>query len=54
MSGNVWSNARFSEYKNTGAGATINSNRPQMTDTQAVNYTPQKYLAGTDGWNPIG
>ena len=54
MSGNVWSNARFSEYKNTGAGATFNGNRPQMSDAQAVNYTPQKYLAGNDGWNPIG
>ncbi len=54
MSTNVWSNARFFEYKDTGLGATHNGNRPQMTDAQAVNYTPQKYLAGTDGWNPIG
>ncbi|WP_220505091.1 pectinesterase family protein [Microbispora sp. H10830] len=54
MSGNSWKNARFFEYKNTGAGATVNSNRPQMSDSQASNYTPQKYLAGSDGWNPIG
>ncbi|WP_305785674.1 pectinesterase family protein [Symbioplanes lichenis] len=54
MSGNPWQGARFYEYKNTGAGATINSNRPQLTDAQAANYTPQKYLAGTDGWNPAG
>ncbi|GIH61809.1 pectinesterase family protein [Microbispora siamensis] len=54
MSGNSWKNARFFEYKNTGAGATANSNRPQMSDSQAANYTPQKYLAGSDGWNPIG
>ena len=54
MSNNVWSKARFFEYKDTGPGATHNGNRPQMTDAQAVNYTPQKYLAGTDGWNPIG
>jgi pectinesterase len=54
MSTNVWQNARFYEYKNTGAGATVNSNRKQLTDAQAANYTPQKYLAGTDGWNPIG
>jgi pectinesterase len=53
MSGNSWKNARFSEYKNTGAGATVNSNRKQLTDAQAVNYTPAKYLAGTDGWNPL-
>jgi pectin methylesterase-like acyl-CoA thioesterase len=54
MSGNVWQNARFSEYKNTGSGASTNSNRPQMSDSTAANYTPQKYLAGSDGWNPIG
>ncbi|WP_262056409.1 pectinesterase family protein [Streptomyces sp. STR69] len=52
MSSAVWTKARFSEYKNTGAGATVNSSRPQLTDSQAANYTPQKYLAGSDGWNP--
>ncbi|MEU8175123.1 pectinesterase family protein [Microbispora hainanensis] len=54
MSGNSWKNARFFEYRNTGAGATVNSNRPQMSDSQAAGYTPQRYLAGSDGWNPIG
>jgi pectin methylesterase-like acyl-CoA thioesterase len=54
MSGNAWQNARFYEYKNTGAGATTNSNRRQLSDSMAANYTPQKYLAGSDGWNPIG
>ncbi|MDI1465384.1 pectinesterase family protein [Catellatospora sp. KI3] len=49
----AWKQARFFEYRNTGAGATVNSNRPQLTDAQAANYTPQKYLAGTDGWNPV-
>jgi pectinesterase len=53
MSSNSWKNARFFEYKNTGSGATTNSNRPQMSDSTAANYTPQKYLAGTDGWNPL-
>uniref|UniRef100_UPI000696BBAB pectinesterase family protein n=1 Tax=Actinoplanes rectilineatus TaxID=113571 RepID=UPI000696BBAB len=53
MSSNSWKNARFFEYKNTGSGATTNSNRPQMSDATAANYTPQKYLAGTDGWNPL-
>ncbi|WP_406333830.1 pectinesterase family protein [Streptomyces sp. NBC_00203] len=53
MSGYSWKNARFFEYQNTGAGATVNSNRPQLTDSQAANYTAQKYLAGTDGWNPV-
>jgi pectin methylesterase-like acyl-CoA thioesterase len=54
MSGNLWTNARFFEYRDIGPGAVINSNRPQMTDAQAADYTPQKYLAGSDGWNPIG
>ncbi|MBM2618826.1 RICIN domain-containing protein [Actinoplanes sp. LDG1-06] len=54
MSGNTWQNARFLEYKNTGSGAGTNSNRPQLSDSQAANYTPQKYLAGSDGWNPVG
>jgi pectin methylesterase-like acyl-CoA thioesterase len=54
MSTNTWKNARFLEYKNSGAGAGTGSNRPQLSDAQAANYTPQKYLAGTDGWNPVG
>lgn len=53
MSGNTWQNARFAEYRNTGAGATVNGNRPQLTDAQAAAYTPQMYLAGSDGWNPM-
>lgn len=52
MSGATWQNARYFEYRNTGPGATINGNRPQLSDAQAPNYTPQKYLAGADGWNP--
>jgi pectin methylesterase-like acyl-CoA thioesterase len=52
MSGFSWTSARFFEYHNSGAGATVNSNRPQLTDTQAAGYTAAKYLAGTDGWNP--
>ncbi|WP_285551621.1 pectinesterase family protein, partial [Actinoplanes regularis] len=54
MSSNSWKNARFLEYKNSGSGATTNSNRPQLADSQAANYTPQKYLAGSDNWNPVG
>jgi pectin methylesterase-like acyl-CoA thioesterase len=53
MSSNSWKNARFLEYLNTGSGATTNSNRPQLSASQAANYTPQKYLAGSDGWNPL-
>ncbi|MEV6707154.1 pectinesterase family protein [Micromonospora wenchangensis] len=53
MSGNVWQNARFREYRNTGPGAGTNGNRPQLSDAQAATYTPQRYLAGSDGWNPM-
>ncbi|WP_229073052.1 pectinesterase family protein [Actinoplanes sp. DH11] len=54
MSANSWQKARFFEYANTGAGATTNSNRPQMSASAAANHTPQKYLAGSDNWNPVG
>ena len=53
MSGNSWQNARFFEYLNTGSGATVNGNRPQLPASRAATYTPQKYLAGSDGWNPM-
>lgn len=53
MSASTWQNARYDEYENTGAGATVNADRPQLTAAQAANYTPARYLAGTDGWNPI-
>jgi pectinesterase len=53
MSGNLWTNARFREYHNTGAGATVNGNRPQLSDGDAATYMPQRYLAGADGWNPL-
>ncbi|MFM9458470.1 PemB family protein [Streptomyces europaeiscabiei] len=48
-----WRNARLFEYHNSGPGAGVNSNRPQLTDAQASDYTVEKYLAGTDGWNPV-
>ena len=47
------SNATSRLYRNTGTGAGVNSNRPQVTDAQAPTYTPERYLAGSDGWNPI-
>jgi pectin methylesterase-like acyl-CoA thioesterase len=53
MSGFSWQSARFDEYQNTGSGAGVNSNRPQLTAAQAPTYTAQKYLAGSDGWNPV-
>ncbi|WP_330240366.1 pectinesterase family protein [Streptomyces sp. NBC_00525] len=53
MSSATWKNARFTEYRNTGSGAGVNGNRPQLSDSAAADYTPQKYLAGNDGWNPV-
>lgn len=49
-----WHNARFDEFHNTGAGAGVNANRPQLTTVQAAQYTKWTYLAGTDNWNPTG
>jgi hypothetical protein len=43
---------RFSEYHNGGAGSGVNSNRPQLSDSQAADYTTAAYLAGDDGWDP--
>ena len=53
MSPNLWTDGRFSEYGNTGAGAGVNASRPQLTDEQAATATPEAYLAGSDGWNPV-
>jgi len=54
MGGFSWKTCRFNEYNNSGAGAsTGTSDRPQMRSATAANYTSQKYLAGSDGWNPV-
>ena len=54
MSGFSWRTCRFNEYNNSGAGASQGtSDRPQMSASTAANYTSQKYLAGSDGWNPV-
>jgi len=53
MSGLAWEDARLREYLNTGPGATVNANRPQMSASEAANYEPRDYLAGSDGWNPL-
>ena len=39
MSGFSWKDARFGEYRNTGSGAGVNSNRPQLADANAPSYT---------------
>ncbi|MFJ2112121.1 pectinesterase family protein [Streptomyces sp. NPDC087850] len=48
-----WSSARFKEYNNDGPGAGFGANAPQLTDSEAADYTAEKYLAGSDGWNPV-
>jgi pectinesterase len=53
MSGFSWRAARFFEFGSTGAGATVNGNRPQLSSATAAQYTPAAYLAGSDGWSPI-
>jgi pectinesterase len=54
MSGFSWKTCRFTEFNNSGSGKTQGtSDRPQMSATTAAGYTAQKYLAGSDGWNPV-
>ncbi|MDX2939764.1 pectinesterase family protein [Streptomyces ipomoeae] len=45
---------RFASYQNFGPGAGTGPDSPQLTDAEAADYTGQKYLAGSDGWNPLG
>jgi len=54
MSGFSWKTCRFDEYANSGAGRSQGTaDRPQLSGAAAGSYTPQKYLAGSDGWNPV-
>ncbi|MEY9968443.1 pectin methylesterase-like acyl-CoA thioesterase [Streptacidiphilus sp. MAP12-16] len=53
MQGFAWKSARFASYANSGAGAGVSANSPQLAATRAADYTARKYLAGTDGWNPV-
>jgi pectinesterase len=54
MGGFSWKTCRFNEYDNNGAGATTGTgDRPRMSSATAADYTSQKYLAGSDGWNPV-
>lgn len=49
----TWTAGRDAEFADTGPGATGTANRPQLSTTTAANYTAAKYLAGSDGWNPV-
>ncbi|GIH02952.1 pectinesterase [Rhizocola hellebori] len=44
-----WRDARYFEYRNRGAGATVTPDRPQLSASDAALYTPETYLAG---WDP--
>ncbi|GGN93580.1 hypothetical protein GCM10010112_82000 [Actinoplanes lobatus] len=52
MSGFPWQQARYFEYRNTGPGAAVNENRPQLDPAKAADFTRETYLAGTDRWQP--
>ena len=49
----TWTAGRDAEFANTGPGAIVNANRPQLSTTAAASYTAAKYLAGSDGWHPV-
>ncbi|HEX9335596.1 MAG TPA: pectin esterase, partial [Pseudonocardiaceae bacterium] len=53
ISSATWTPGRNEEFANTGPGATVNANRPQLSTSAATNFTAAKYLAGSDGWNPV-
>jgi pectinesterase len=54
ISGATWTAGRYYEYENTGYGANASeSTRPQLTSSNEGTYTATKYLAGSDGWNPV-
>jgi len=52
MGGFSWQDARFAEYRNTGPGAAVTADRPQLSDAEAATHTVAHYLRGTDGWAP--
>ncbi|MFE0250476.1 pectinesterase family protein [Streptomyces sp. NPDC059010] len=52
MSGFSWKGARFTEYRNSGPGAAVTADRPQMSEAEARDHTVADYLQGTDGWAP--
>ncbi|MFE0876430.1 pectinesterase family protein [Streptomyces smyrnaeus] len=52
MSGFPWQEARFTEYRNYGPGATVTADRPQMSADEAARHTVTDYLAGPDDWAP--
>ncbi|MFI9582487.1 pectinesterase family protein [Streptomyces sp. NPDC052236] len=52
MSGFSWKDARFTEYRTYGPGATETADRPRMGNAEAALHTVTDYLSGSDGWAP--
>jgi pectin methylesterase-like acyl-CoA thioesterase len=50
ISGATWSPGRYGEFGDTGPGSAA----PSTTRPAHPDATPQQYLAGTDGWDPVG
>ena len=51
MGSATWQSARFDQYSDTATAAATAG--PQLTSSQAAAYTAQRYLAGSDGWDPV-
>jgi pectinesterase len=48
--------AWYGEFGNTGPGASTGARMPwahRLTDTEARQFRPEEFLAGTDQWNPV-
>ncbi|RKS09631.1 pectinesterase [Nocardiopsis sp. Huas11] len=52
-SGHDWRLFQLREFANNGPGALTTPDRPQMSADEAAGHTPEAYLAGDDGWNPV-
>jgi hypothetical protein len=52
VSGFSWKDARFAEYRNSGPGAGVTADRPQLSDADASTHTVANHLAGNDNWAP--
>ncbi len=52
-SGHDWRRFRMREYRNSGPGALVTGDRPQLDPAEAAGHTAEAYLAGDDGWNPV-
>ena len=53
-SGDGWRQFALREYNNRGPGALVTGDRPHMGAAEALGHTAEAYLAGGDGWNPVG